>query len=163
MEIQHERKLPIESRRPLVDVVIVSYCSREELRETVDAIVAEPDIRVIVVDNNSPDASLEAIADLDVTALRLPRNGGFAHGCNTGWQCGDAPYVLLLNPDARVSSTSIRQLVTVIEQNERIGIVAPRIENEGGTLAFSLRRFPRLRATYARAVFLHRLFRRLPG
>ena len=42
----------------------------------------------------------------------------------------------------------------------RVGAVAPRINHDDGTLDYSLRRFPRLRSTYARALFLHRIFPR---
>src|SRR6266511_3110398 len=40
------------------------------------------------------------------------------------------------------------------------GGVAPRIVHTDGTLDYSQRRFPRLRSTYAQALFLHRLFPR---
>ena len=38
------------------------------------------------------------------------------------------------------------------------GIVGPRILEGDGSLAFSLRRFPRVRSTWAQALFLHRVF-----
>jgi N-acetylglucosaminyl-diphospho-decaprenol L-rhamnosyltransferase len=44
--------------------------------------------------------------------------------------------------------------------NEQVGVAAPRIAEPDGSLDFSQRRFPRLRSTYARALFLHRLFPR---
>ena len=36
--------------------------------------------------------------------------------------------------------------------------MAPRIEEPDGSLDFSLRRFPRLRSSFAQALFLHRVF-----
>jgi GT2 family glycosyltransferase len=73
---------------------------------------------------------------------------------------GAAPFVLFLNPDATIDERSLDRLVDVLEQDERAAVVAPRIEHPDGSLAQSLRRFPRLRSTYARALFLHRLFPR---
>jgi N-acetylglucosaminyl-diphospho-decaprenol L-rhamnosyltransferase len=143
---------------PEVDVVVVSFNSRDDLRECVEPLAQNDDIRVIVVDNASADDSLEVVADLPVVAVALPDNRGFAHGCNVGLRRGDSPYVLLLNPDARLSPASIRQLVAVLEQGERVGAVAPKILNADGSLDFSQRRFPRLVSTYAQALFLHRLF-----
>ena len=39
-----------------------------------------------------------------------------------------------------------------------LGAAAPRILDADGSLDWSQRRYPRLRSTYARAFFLHRLF-----
>jgi N-acetylglucosaminyl-diphospho-decaprenol L-rhamnosyltransferase len=145
---------------PFVDVVVVSYNSRERLRACVEPLVHLADVHVVVADNASADGSLEAVGDLPVTALALPENGGFAHGCNAGWRAGRAPFVLFLNPDARVDEASLRRLVRSLEDDPRAGAAAPRIVDFDGTLAFSQRRFPQLRSTYAQALFLHRLFPR---
>lgn len=143
-----------------VDVVVVSFNSAAHLRECVEPFVPAPDVNVVVVDNASSDASLDAIVDLPVRAVRLGRNGGFAHGCNVGWRLGRAPFVLFLNPDARIDLDAVERLAEILERNEQVGIAAPRIERQNGNLDFSQRRFPRLRSTYARALFLHRLFPR---
>jgi N-acetylglucosaminyl-diphospho-decaprenol L-rhamnosyltransferase len=140
------------------DVVVVSYNSGRELRACVEPLAGQPDVRVIIVDNASNDDSLEAVADLPVEVVPLDRNGGFAHGCNVGWRRGEAPYVLFLNPDARMGCDSLERLVALLEQTPSAGAAAPKIHHSDGTLDFSLRRFPRLRSTYARALFLHRLF-----
>ena len=141
-----------------IDVVIVSYNSRDRLRACVGPLLEAPGANVIVVDNASPDQSLEAVRDLPLQAIQLPVNGGFAHGVNAGWRAGSAPYVLLLNPDARIDAASLETLVQALEEDPSIGAVAPRILDDEGSLDYSLRRFPRLRSTYARALFLHRLF-----
>jgi GT2 family glycosyltransferase len=143
-----------------VDVIIVSYNSRDRLRACVEPLLELPEVHVIVVDNASADASLEAIEDLDVTAVQLPQNGGFAHGVNEGWRRGVSPFVLLLNPDARIDGASLRTMIELLEAEPEIGAVAPRIVDEEGALDYSQRRFPRLRSTYSRAFFLHRIFPR---
>jgi GT2 family glycosyltransferase len=142
----------------LVDVVTVAYRSRNVLRGTVAPLVKSPDLHVIVVDNASPDDSLSAVADLPIEAIALPTNDGFAAGCNVGWRAGHAPYVLLLNPDARIEPASIAALREVLDREEGVGIVAPLIRNSSGEIEYSLRRFPRLRSRYAQALFLQRLF-----
>jgi GT2 family glycosyltransferase len=144
---------------PGVDVIVVSYNSRDTLRTCVDPFLGVPGVRVIVADNASTDGSLESVEGLPLTALRLPRNGGFAHGCNAAWRAGTAPYVLLLNPDAAIDQGSLRRLVAALEE-PGAGAAAPRIVNDDGSLQHSLRRFPRLRSTYAQALFLHRVFPR---
>jgi GT2 family glycosyltransferase len=147
---------------PRVDVVIVSYNSRKTLRACVQPLLDAQDANVIVVDNASPDASLDTVADLPVTSIALKENGGFAHGCNAGWRAGSAPFVLLLNPDARIDGVSLHKLVQAIEEMPTAAAAAPRIVHTDGSVEYSQRRFPRLRSTYAQALFLHRLFPRAP-
>lgn len=113
-----------------------------------------------MVDNASGDDSLEVVADLPVTIRQLERNLGFATGCNVGWRLGSAPYVLFLNPDARIEPASVRRLATVLDREPSVGIAAPLIRNGEGELEYSQRRFPRPTSTFAEAFFLHRLFPR---
>lgn len=144
----------------LVDVVVVSFNSSNYLRECVQPLSRLGDVRVIVVDNASSDGSLDVVSDLDVTVIARPTNGGFAVACNDGWRAGSGRYVLFVNPDARTDEASLRRLVSVLDGDDSVSAVAPRIELPTGALAYSLRRFPRLRSTFAQAMFLHRIFRR---
>ncbi len=109
----------------LVDVVVVSYNSARTLRGCVGSLAGNDVFNVIVVDNASSDQSLESIADLPITVLPLEGNGGFAYGCNRGWEAGSAPFVLFLNPDARIEPESLMGLASVLQQDESIGLVAP--------------------------------------
>lgn len=143
-----------------IDVVVVSFNSRDHLRQCVEPLAEAGGMEVIVVDNASTDGSLEAVAGLPVVALPLHRNGGFAYGCNVGWRRGRAPYVLFLNPDATIDPGSVQRLACVLDDDERIAVVAPMIVGSNGSLDYSLRRFSRVRSTFARAFFLHRVFPR---
>jgi N-acetylglucosaminyl-diphospho-decaprenol L-rhamnosyltransferase len=143
-----------------VDVVIVSYNSRDRLRACVAPLSELGGVQVIVADNASSDGSLDAIADLPVTRLPLRSNGGFAHGCNAGWRAGTSPYVLFLNPDAVLDEASLRTLARILDEDPGVGAAAPQIRRPDGSFEYSLRRFPRMRSTFAQALFLHRLFPR---
>jgi N-acetylglucosaminyl-diphospho-decaprenol L-rhamnosyltransferase len=145
------------SAREQVDVVVVSYNSAAHLRACVAPLAAIEGVTVMVVDNASTDGSLTMVVDLPVLSIDAGGNRGFAHGCNIGWRRGSSPYVLFLNPDARLDATSLRSLVKALEQRPAAGIAAPRIVDEDGVLQLSLRRFPSLRSTYAQAFFLYRV------
>jgi N-acetylglucosaminyl-diphospho-decaprenol L-rhamnosyltransferase len=140
-----------------VDAVVVAYNSARTLRGCVERLAATPGARVWVVDNASPDDALATIADLPATVVRAGRNGGFAAGCNLGVARGTARHVLLLNPDARIEPSDLRALADALDSDPELGLVAPRILEQDGSLAYSQRRFPRLRSTFAQALFLHRL------
>src|ERR687888_1954230 len=128
-----------------VDVVVVSYNNRDSLRENVEPLLEVPWVHLFVVDSASPDETLDVVRDLPLTAIQLPDNRGFAHGVNTGWRAGSAPYVLLLNPDARMDSASLATLVHVLEDDLALGAVAPKIVATDGALEYSQRRHPRPR------------------
>jgi GT2 family glycosyltransferase len=119
-------------RMAVVDVVIVSYNSRERVGPLVRRLAAAAELHVVVVDNASSDGSLDALEGLDATAVALDRNYGFAYGCNRGIERGGAPYVLLLNPDTQADRDSVLGLATALERRAEAGAVAPRIVDSRG-------------------------------
>ena len=141
-----------------VDVVVVTYRTGETVRGAIDPLIGKDFVRVIIVDNSSGDSTLDILSTMPVETIALEENGGFAHGCNVGAAAGSSPYVLFLNPDARIQADSVQLLVDAMEADAGIGAAAPRIFEPDGSPDYSLRRFPRLRSTYAQALFLHRLF-----
>jgi len=150
----------VTSRPTAIDAVVVAYNSGATLRGCVEPLTGIAAVSVTVVDNASPEDPLPAIAGLPVSAIRAPRNGGFSYGCNLGASGGGAPYVLLLNPDARIDAAGVDALREVLDRDPAAGIAGPRILDADGSLLYSQRRFPRLGSTLAQALFLHRIFRR---
>ena len=146
--------------KPKIDVVIVGYNSCATLRDCVEPIVAMPGVTVTVVDNASPDGSLEAIADQPVRRLEARRNGGFAFACNLGMALGRAPRVLVLNPDARIEPAELERLAAVLASEPGVGIVGPRLLDSTGKLEPSLSRAQDVGSTWAQALVLHRLLPR---
>jgi GT2 family glycosyltransferase len=140
--------------------VIVTYNNADEIAACLEPLAGLAGLRTIVVDNASTDGTRRILSDLHVETIELERNMGFAAGVNVGWRMSSAPYVLLLNPDARIEPDALGLLVRILDTREDAGAVGPRIVEADGRLAFSQRRFPRLRSTYARALFLHRVFPR---
>ena len=140
-----------------VDVVVVAYRSGDHLRRAVEGLAGSAGVHVIVVDNACPDRSYLEVAELPVKVVHANANDGFAAGCNIGIAASESPLVLLLNPDASISGDDLACLRDALEAAHDIGAVAPRILHADGTLAWSLRRFPRVRTTFAQALYLHRL------
>ena len=131
--------------------------SAATLRGCVDPLAAMPNVRVTVVDNASPDDSVATSRTSTVDIVRSPRNGGFAYGCNLGRRPRLRAVPALPQPgraDRRRLARGAR--VASLRGRRGVGLVAPRILDDDGSLAYSLRRFPRLRSTFAQALFLHR-------
>ncbi|MGH9158123.1 MAG: glycosyltransferase family 2 protein [Acidimicrobiales bacterium] len=87
-----------------VDVVIVTFNSATDVAESVAAVRRWPRVaKVIVVDNASTDGSAEVADACADVVVRLPANVGFGSAQNVGVAQTAAPFVLALNPDARVA------------------------------------------------------------
>lgn len=133
---------------PALDVVIVSYCSRELLGRCLDSLAAHPPagaMTVTVVDNASGDGTPEIVATAypDVDVIALEDNLGFGAGTNIGIRRGNAPYVLALNPDAAVEEGTLTTLIELMETDPLIGCVGPALYQEDGTFDHAARRsFP---------------------
>lgn len=128
--------------------MIVSYESRELLRNCLASLregAPEVDVRVTVVDNASQDGTAKMVrAEFpQVGLLSLPENAGFAAANNVAIRRGDAPYVLALNPDTRLSPGSLDRMVELMDSNSSIGIAGCRLEREDGSFDHAARRaFP---------------------
>ncbi len=90
--------------RPTLSVLIVAWNSREELARTLPALLPElgEGDELIVVDNDSGDGTVEAVAAL-APAARIVRSGGnlgFAAACNLGAREAGGELLAILNPDA---------------------------------------------------------------
>jgi len=128
----------------LIDAVIVSYNSRATLRGCVEPLSQLDDVAVKVVDNACPHDSTSVVADLPVDIIRAGRNGGFAAGCNVGIAHGEAPYVLLLNPDARLLPGALEALVCFMQRHPRVGVAGARLLYPDGRPQAAAWRFPTL-------------------
>jgi N-acetylglucosaminyl-diphospho-decaprenol L-rhamnosyltransferase len=150
--------MPDSSAR--VDAVVVSYNSRDTLRACVEPLSRMAAVAVTVVDNDSPDDALATIADLPLNVIRTGRNGGFGFGCNRGAAAGTAPYVLLVNPDARIGDAALDTLCAVLDGDPQVAVAGPKTLADDGTLHHTQRNYPRTRSSWAQALFLHRVFKR---
>ena len=127
-----------------VPAVIVNYNAGSHLVGCVRSLRAEGVSRIVVVDNDSRDGSVDALlaADSGVTVVRTGANLGFGTAVNRGAALVDAEFILVLNPDTVVEPGMLKALVASIEADPSVGIIGPLIETPGGELYPSARTFP---------------------
>jgi N-acetylglucosaminyl-diphospho-decaprenol L-rhamnosyltransferase len=100
---------------------------------------------VYVVDNASSDGTVEMLADEfpDIEAIALSRNAGFSVATNIGIRRGNARYVLVLNPDTRVTGGALDHMLELMEARPDVGISGCRLELEDGSFDHAAKRsFP---------------------
>ena len=124
-----------------VDVVIVSYRSERTLAEALAPMLDSSLVCSIVVVDHSPDDLSSMVAEgLGVEVRRDPANPGFAAGANLGAKFGHAPYVLLLNPDARLETEDLGGLVNVLKGDKRLAAASPLLRGPSGAVTVPARR-----------------------
>lgn len=148
-----------------IDIVIVSFNTRDLLRACLDSIRAHgaglPNLRTIVVDNGSSDGSPDLVRREyeEVCLVPLDRNLGFGAANNRGMQAGSGDYILFLNSDAELTAGALGTLVDFLERRPQCVAVGPRLEYPDGGFQPSCRRFPTLLRGFWNTTGLHR---RLP-
>lgn len=155
-----------------VAVATVTYRGGDASLRWADAIAAawqevpaerRGELRAIAVDNASGDGTARRLREYAdwVDVLELPRNAGFAAGCNHALRAAvDAELVVLLNPDVAVAPDFFLELAA-LAWPAGVAAVGPLVIGKGGEVEQSARGFPRAAtAAFGRTALFSRLFPR---
>ncbi len=120
-------------------------------------------MEILVIDNHSDDDSIGTIrnrlSDLPrVRVLETAENIGYGRGNAVGLRQADSTYILIINPDNELQPDAVEVMMNVMEKNPAIGIAAPKLVHEDGTVRDSARSFPRLFDTIIKRTFLSTIF-----
>jgi N-acetylglucosaminyl-diphospho-decaprenol L-rhamnosyltransferase len=135
-----------ESTLP-VDVVVVTWNSREMVLRCLDHLAGATVESVIVVDNASRDGTADAVRNRhsDVEVVRLESEQSLAAAYNRGAESGNSMLLLFVNDDVMADRTAIAALVAELEQRPTAVAAAGRLvdPNDGTTQGEYLpQRFP---------------------
>jgi GT2 family glycosyltransferase len=155
--------------KPDLSIVIVSYNTRQLLKECLDSVyasLAESILasEVVVVDNASRDGSAAMVREHfpQVRLIANEDNRGFAAANNQALSNLQPPtsnlhpppppeYVMLLNPDtilrrngADVSGNALAKLIHFMDENPRAGACGARLLHSDGSFQHSAFAFPTL-------------------
>ena len=118
-------------------IVIVNYNSGHLLCRCLDSIKAQnrDDCRVIVVDNNSADDSLQCLSSgyAEVDCIVNRQNLGFAVANNQAVSGSDEDLLFFLNPDTEVKPGCLDAIEEFMATHPDVGLAAPALLNIDGT------------------------------
>jgi GT2 family glycosyltransferase len=100
---------------------------------------------VTVVDNDSGDGTAEMVEREfpEVKLIRAPGNVGFSAANNIAVRSTSSPYVLVLNPDTRVTEGALERVGAVLDRDRKVGIAGAKLVLEDGSLDHAAKRsFP---------------------
>jgi len=141
-----------------VHIVVVAYHAADTLDRTLSAV--DSTLPVTVVDNSQSDAVRAVSQKWGAEYVETTSNAGFAAGVNTALRVilkGTPQDVLLLNPDASISSDEVDELAAVLSAGDRVAAVAPQLVDEEGRPQRVLWPFPSPGHAWLEAVGLARL------
>jgi GT2 family glycosyltransferase len=159
-----------------VAVVVVTWNSAAVLPGFLAALpqaMAGTEWRLVVADNDSGDDTVAVLKESapDATLVRTGRNAGYAAGINAAlaaaaeWPGGHGD-VLVCNPDIRMAPGCARVLLDALgaplADGAKVGIAVPRLVDEQGTVAYSLRRESTVTRALGEALLGNRRAGRLP-
>lgn len=132
-----------------ISIIIVHWNVPKLLSDCLASIECERratnfDIQVIVVDNGSPAGPPAEVVSRFQTAslIALPENRGFATANNLGAREAIGETLLFLNPDTELLPGSLQPMMTALQLNPRVGLVAPLLLNPDGSHQSAGYRFP---------------------
>jgi GT2 family glycosyltransferase len=119
-----------------IGIIIINYNGKELVKNCLNSIInsnlsgLEKD--VIVVDNGSNDGSVELLEKKykNIILIKLDYNSGFCKANNQGIRLAlnnNCQAVVLLNNDTIVDSDFFLEITKVINNNEKIGMIAPKV------------------------------------
>ncbi len=115
---------------PLVSVVIPCYRGANYLAGAIESCLRQSiaDLEVIVVDDGSPDDSLQiaqsyAVRDTRVQVLRHETNQGLARAFNTGFHAARGEYFTRLAHDDLFREDALERMVGCLRANPDCGLV----------------------------------------
>jgi GT2 family glycosyltransferase len=122
-----------------IGIIVINWKTPQLTIETIESIkkIRHPgfNYHIFLIDNGSPDNSLEILNahyshDPQTTIISLSHNLGFALGNNAGIKTilkESYDYALLINSDVVVDPDFLVNLFQVIDKNDQIGAVGPKI------------------------------------
>ena len=146
------------------DIVIVNYNAGDWLVRSVGSALRYTTARVSVVDNASIDSSIADLKRAFKEESRLEviinaQNVGFATANNQILNNLENDYVVLMNPDCELKQDALDRIISIMQDNETIGLASCRILNADGSLQKTCkRRFPTPKTAGLRMLGMSRLF-----
>lgn len=124
--------------------VIPAYNEERNIRGVVEAIrSAYSDVRIVVVDDGSADATAKTALEAGATALRLPFNLGIGAAVQTGILFAlerDAQWIIRLDGDGQHDPADIRQFLDRISDAPADLLIGSRFIGAGGFRSSLVRR-----------------------
>ncbi len=128
--------------------IIINYNGHDLLLDCVRSILEAglSHEHIVVVDNGSKDDSMKMLLEQvpNCSNILMGCNAGFAAAVNTALRRVDTEFAVLINNDARITSTTLPALLQAFQTHPQAAFIGGRLLNQDGSLQNAIAPFPRL-------------------
>lgn len=129
----------------MISIIVIEYHSLDEIGRFFYSIKEneKEEFEVIVSSNSQYTEEEQKHIQTSFPQVRWSfneRNGGFAYGMNEGLKKSKGDVLVVMNPDVKLKS-SLEPMIEYLQGLPEVGIVAPKIVDENGTIQDSLRHY----------------------
>jgi len=145
-----------------LSIIIVTCNSEQYILDCLDSVrKAAREFRheIFLIDNKSTDQTKAVSSGFSngVTFIENSENDGFAKAVNKGLERSSGDFILLLNPDVTIQSSSLRPMIDFMRNRPKVGICGCKLLNRDGSLQYSKGSFPTLFSILYRVIFPRRI------
>ncbi len=127
-----------------LSIIILNYNSKDLTSECIHTLLSTYKIQIqngtfelIIVDNASSDASLEAFKKIkstnkNIQLIQNKENEGFTKGNNSGAEQAHGEYILFLNSDTEVLDKSLENMVEYLDDNPDVAVLGGKLSGLHG-------------------------------
>ncbi|HIE05835.1 MAG TPA: glycosyltransferase family 2 protein [bacterium (Candidatus Stahlbacteria)] len=147
----------------MIEALVINYNSGDIILQCLESL-RRFDIPHLVIDNNSSDCSVQSIRTQlpETRIIQNSENIGFARAVNQGVNETEGPYILVINPDARLI-TNVDPIIEFLTERKRAGVIGGLVLNPDHTRQPSCRGIPTLvNFPFGRTSTLTKIFPRNP-
>lgn len=146
----------------ILSVLTVTHNNENSIDDYLKTIIHSlpPNSEIIIIDSGSSDKTLDKInsfkseyRNIDIKLYPNKENIGYGGGSNVAANYAKGKYLLLLNPDTRTKDDAISKLIQFAKQNEKVGLIAPKLVQSNGEVQPSVRKLPTILGAIAEYYF----------
>ena len=132
--------------KPVVSIIIVTTNAEKHIYNCINSIyrfLPNNSFEIILSDNSSADNTVKIVQkNFPYVRVIIGENKGYGFGNNRGMKEAKGEFFLILNDDTILIDNSFMKMFSYIKNDERIGLIGPKLLNKDLTLQRSITRYP---------------------
>ena len=132
--------------KPIITIIIVTANAEKHIYNCINSIykhLPNDYFEIILSDNSSSDDTIKIVQqNFPNVKIMIGENRGYGAGNNRGIRKAKGDYFLILNDDTILIDNSFMKMFSYIKNDERIGLIGPKLLNKDLTLQRSITRHP---------------------